>query len=408
MSTKAGVGFSAKSDSKEAGIEAAKAALAQAKVDGCDMAILYSTSKQDPHQLKEGVRSVIGDKPMLMGGWAVGIITKDHLGYGGFETGIAVIKSDTIRFDTFLQGGLGTGEEYKVGLELGKQIAKKSFSGDWSLFLKYDSIRKERKPLPMNMGTPIVRGMSEALNGKWPSSVGIGLLGDMQFNPTYQWYGNEVVNQSAMALVMSGGARLDTIVMHGCKPAGGYHTITKVDGPVILEIDGKRAIDAIASILGSSTDRTWEGYPLFVTFGWNKGDKFADFNEENYANRLCIAIDKDRGGLVMLEDDITVGTEVQLMRRNINDFNYIRQRCDELMGNLGDRQPFLAFYIDCAGRASAYCGSEREEAEEVQKVIGSKMPLLGMYSGVELAKIGNQPMMALDWTGILCVYSVPK
>jgi hypothetical protein len=406
MATKAGVGFSNSTNSFNAGVEIAKNALAQAGISDCDLAILYSTSKQDPHELQKGVRSIIGEKANLIGGWSVGVITKDKLGYGGYETGLTVMKSDTIKFDTFIQTGLGNGNEYEVGLELGKQIKKKGYQGNWNVFLKYDSIRKERKPLPMNMGTPIVKGMTDAFGGKWPEAVGIGLLGDMQFNPTHQWYGGKVVNQSAMALVMSGpSVKLDFEIIHGCKPSGGYHKITKVDGPVILEIDNKPAIQAIAEMLGPNSDKTWENYPLFVTLGWNKGDRFGDFKEEDYANRLCIAIDKERGGLVMLEDDMKEGVEVQLMRRDINNFDYINQRSNALLQKVGSRKPFLAFYIDCAGRSSAYCGSEREEAEEIQKTIGIKMPLMGVYSGVEMAKVGNTDMMALDWTGILCIYS---
>ena len=37
-------------------------------------------------------------------------------------------------------------------------------------------------------------------------------------------------------------------------------------------------------------------------------------------------------------------------------------------------------------------------------MIGSVMPLLGMYAGVEIAKVGLE-MEALDWTGVLCVFS---
>lgn len=47
---------------------------------------------------------------------------------------------------------------------------------------------------------------------------------------------------------------------------------------------------------------------------------------------------------------------------------------------------------------------EREEAEVVQEVIGVRMPLLGMYSGVEIARVRDD-MEALDWTGVLCVFS---
>lgn len=405
MATKAGVGFSSKSSSKEAGAEAARAALQEAG-GKCSLAILYTTSKHEPQAFLDGVRSVVGETPSLLGGWSVGVITRDKLGYGGYEAGVAIVNSDSIVIDTFIQEGLGKGNEKEIGRLLGEQIKAKKYSGEWNVFLKYDSIRAERKPLPMNMGTPIVAGMTEAI-GSWPSAIGIGLLGDMQFNPTNQWYGNRVVSQSAMALVMSGGARLDTVIMHGCKPAGQYRTVTKVDGPVILEIDGKPAVKAIAEMLGPDSEKTWKDYPLFITLGWNKGDKYADFQEENYANRLCIAIDQERGGLVMLEDDIQAGVEVQLMRRNTSDFAYIRQRSEELLKSIEaeGRKPFLAYYIDCAGRASAYCGSDREEAAEIQAVVGNRVPLLGMYSGVELAKIGQTDMMALDWTGILAILS---
>jgi hypothetical protein len=115
-------------------------------------------------------------------------------------------------------------------------------------------------------------------------------------------------------------------------------------------------------------------------------------------------VDKERGGLIMFEPDLKVGTEVQLMRRSFSDFEYVRKYSKEILKRNQDRNPFFCFYIDCAGRASAYSGTEGEEAEEVQKVIGSQMPLLGVYSGTEICKVGSvvQPCV---FTGILCVFS---
>ena len=56
MATTAGVGYSENPKSRNAGVEAARAALAQAGVDQCDLALLYSTSKHDPTELRDGVR----------------------------------------------------------------------------------------------------------------------------------------------------------------------------------------------------------------------------------------------------------------------------------------------------------------------------------------------------------------
>ena len=402
MSTKFGVGYTENPKSFEAGVEMAKRAMLEAGIIKCDLAILYSTSKQDPVQLAKGVRSVIGPIARIIGGYSMGIITKDYLGYEGYQAGIAVMSSDSINIDMFNTNSLPR-NEFNSGIALGEKIKAKTYKGDPNILLMYDAI-KEQTPsaMSLNLATPLIKGIEKSI-GSWPKAAGVGMMGDFQWNPTYQWFDNDILQNSAMALVLSGGVRMDTIIMHGCKPSSDYHKITKADGNVVLEIDGKPAVEMITNLLGESSGIGWQDFPLFVTLGVNKGDKYGEFNEEEYANRLCMAVDKERGGLVMFEPDLEAGSEVQLMRRSI-DFQYIGQRAQKLLDGLGDRKPLFALYIDCAGRASAYCGTEGEEAEEVQKVIGSKMPLLGMFSGVEIAKVGNE-MQALDWTGVLCVFS---
>lgn len=90
----------------------------------------------------------------------------------------------------------------------------------------------------------------------------------------------------------------------------------------------------------------------------------------------------------MFENDLVPGTSVQLMRRRM-DFSYLKPRTDELFARVAamGRQPLLAFYIDCAGRAGAYCGLDAEEADEVRKAIPPGVPLLGVYSGVEIVEV---------------------
>jgi hypothetical protein len=108
--------------------------------------------------------------------------------------------------------------------------------------------------------------------------------------------------------------------------------------------------------------------------------------------------------IAMMGLDLKPGDEFQLMRRDI-DFSYMGKRIDQLFKQVQNRKPFFALYIDCIGRASAFCGTETEEAVEVQKVmIAKKIPLLGVYSGVEVAKVGPK-VQALDWTGVLCIWS---
>jgi len=47
--------------------------------------------------------------------------------------------------------------------------------------------------------------------------------------------------------------------------------------------------------------------------------------------------------------------------------------------------------------APGSCGDQRQ-------TVGSRIPLLGMYSGVEIARVKGQ-VMPLDWTGVLCIFT---
>jgi small ligand-binding sensory domain FIST len=67
-------------------------------------------------------------------------------------------------------------------------------------------------------------------------------------------------------------------------------------------------------------------------------------------------------------------------------------------------EPFFALYIDCAGRAAAFSGAEKEEASIIQTNIGKNVPLLGIYSGVEIAPLKGKSR-GLDWTAVLLILS---
>ncbi len=402
MATKVGVGYSEKVDSYAAGLEATQMALAEAGSQ-IQLALIFSTSRYDPKLIQAAVRSLLGSTPRIVGGYAVGIITRDWLAYDGYQLGIAVFASDSIDIDLFLEFGL-TEDEYQVGLALGQQIKHQSYASDPNVLLLYDSVNRTGKGLRLNMATPLLEGMKAALN-PLPNLAGAGLVGDMQCRETFQWFDDDITQHAAIALVLTGQIQMDTVIMHGCRPASSYYTITKTDGPVVLEIEDRPALDVIANLLGPESGKTWRDYSFFVTLGVNKGEKWGYFNEDEYANRLCMRVDKDRKGLVMFEPDLKPGSEVQLMYRSM-DFNYISRKAKALLETIESqgRKPVFALYIDCAGRAAAYSGLDEEEAIEVQKTIAPHMPLLGIYAGVEIGKV-RQEVQALDWTSVLCVFS---
>lgn len=403
MSTKIGVSFSTSPNSFDAGREMAETAMHKAGTVKADLALVFASAEHDPDSLLRGVKSAIGDKCIIAGGTSVGIITNDYLGYEGFHAGIMVISDADIVFRTEVVENIFS-DEFRAGKEMGRKLTFLKDYKDPSLLLFYDSTRNPPDPLNIfYQATPILSGIDEKLGGL-PSMAGVGLAsGIMNMKKTELWDNRKIYKDSLMSLIFNGNLRLDTTIMHGCKPASDYHRITRASGNLILEVDNRPAIEVATEYLGDPTLTNWDKAMFFITLGVNKGDKYGPFIEENYVNRLVFGVDEETGAISLMEGDLKEGDTFQFMRRSIQT-DMISKSARQLLDSLKEREPLFAFYISCLGRVMRYFGTEREESEEIQETIGARMPLLGIYSGVEIARVKGK-VMPLDWTGVLCIFS---
>lgn len=399
-----GVGYSENPDTAIAGVQAAQAALKHSGRNApCDLVLLFATARHDPRILRGSITSVLGASVPVMGGGAVGVMTNDQYGYAGDQIGLAAFWFDGLEYKLISEGGLNFQKEIEVGTALGRSLAGAGTTQDTPVMLFYDAIDRSSGDMRMVMATPLLAALEKSL-GFLPNLVGAGLQGDYIASPTKQWTGDGLEPHQALSLSFPSGINLDSVILHGCRPSTGYYTVTKADQQVILEINGVPALRFVEDLLGPSI--CVDEYPFFLIFGINRGDKWGEFDEKIYANRLCLAIDKERDGIVMFEPDMVEGTVFQVMHRAL-DLDYMAPKMENLFARLGGRKPVFAFYIDCAGRAAGYAGTDLEDALVVQKSVGDRAPLLGIYSGVEIAPVMGQPR-ALDWTGVFCLLSVSE
>jgi len=399
--TTSGTGYSQNQNSFEAGVEIATKAMYKTHLSKETLFLLFATPHHKIDLLMKGIRSVIGDTPKFLGCTTTGIVTNDFLSYNGALAGAAFISNDMPFFEIFHEPNIKD-NEFEAGKRLAKQLRDAATDGDAPLLFFYDSVKvtsTEGQPA-LSIATTILDGFYSYYK-HWPTVAGMGAMGEINFAyPCAVWANDKFGRHGLAAATFNGPVKMDTIIMHGTRPLGAYHLITKANDNIIYELDNKPALDVIHTLLGGSVP--WEEFPLLVTLGVNNGDKFEEFKEENYASRLCLAIDKEQKALIMFENDLKEGSEVQLMQRNI-DFNYIKPQVDKLMSKLENRKPVCALYIDCLGRVCGFSGLPQEESLEVIKALGD-IPFFGMFSGVEVANVGPT-VNALDWTGVLCVFS---
>lgn len=403
MSTKIGIAVSTLNNSYDAGKEMAEEALRKGKLSNPAFSFVFASNEHKPEELLGGVKSALPEEIVIAGGSTMGTISSDKILNDGINAGIMLIESSDIAFKTIFSGDLENGVE-ESGIATGKVLKEIIKIDNPNLLLFYDSIPSDSKyRYALYQANPIIRGIENEIN-EWPPTAGVGLVSSNHTN-IKAWNENEVQSGKILSLVVSGNVRMDTTIMHGCKPASDYHTITRVKENLVLEIDHKLPTQIVREYMGDPDEIDWKSAMFFITLGFNKGDKYGPFVEENYVNRMVMGVDSNTQALNLIEADLNEGDEFQFMRRSIEP-GIVGEKTRMLMDSIGNRKPLFAFYISCGGRMKKMWGSIREEADEVRETLG-EIPLLGIYSGVEIARIRGV-ITPLDWTGVLCLFSQPS
>lgn len=402
---KAGVGYSLNNDSFNAGVKATTQAMRSAKISNVSFIIAFCSNKVDHEKFYRGIRSVVGKNTKIIGGSAVGVITNDHLSYTKNSAAVACFESGSLVVNTKCVNDLKK-DEYLAGCKLGE--IESDISKSKLVLLFYDSIKycaAPGSPPVLNASLKILNGFADTFKSSLPI-FGAGLVGDYGFGQVKQFCNDSVSDDCAVIALLSGKIEAYSTIMHGCTPKDGiYHTITKMNGQFVYEADNKPIVELINDAYGNEE---WQNQnPVgTLTIGVNHGEKYGSYSERDYVNRLITGVLPDKSGIVLFEPDLKEGTEFQFMLRDsVRTIDTTRIETEKLVTQIikDNKKPVFALYIDCAGRTAKFSNNLREEASEVQDILNEyKIPLLGFYSGVEIAPfIGKS--RGLDWTGVLLI-----
>ncbi len=397
------IGMSQDTESEKAGREAAGEAKNQIiGKDSISWVLAFCGGRHEPDKVLSGIRSELGNVD-IYGGSAAGIITNSSLGYTGYECGLAVFTApfpvpEVVLIDNMKEG------EYEAGRNLGAGLEKITEEGD-TVLIFYDNVRSSPPPV-LYTASQLVDGLYAGLGGKNLHIIGAGMVGDFTFSPSFIYSGSRTMKHSVIAVALPKTLTPNTTIMHGCTPVSSFLEITKINGPVLYELDGQPATDVFSEMLDIDHASLGDSnIPFLVTLGRKYGDTYSPYNERAYVNRLIINVNPEDGSVTLFEADFQLGTKVQIMSRdNRMMAESVEKRTTELLETIDRKKTEFALYIDCAGRASGFSGSEVEEAGIVRKIIGDSMPLLGFYSGVEIAPLLGRSR-PLDWTGVLTVFT---
>ncbi len=174
---------------------------------------------------------------------------------------------------------------------------------------------------------------------------------------------------------------VEVLVSHtqGCSPIGPVRTITESAANIVMEIDGKTALDAMREDVGEVLSRDLSKLGGFIFAGLPiRGSDTGD-----YMVRNLLGIDQ-QSGRIAIGDRIEPGDQIIFCRRDGNTAREDMQRMlDGLKQRCKGRQPRGGIYVSCLGRGRYQFGDNAEEVKMISETLGD-FPLTGFFANGEI------------------------
>jgi len=374
MAIQAGVGSSKNKDSYKAGYEAYQQAAKNAAIDKSDVVIVFSSIAFDQKEVVRGVREASGNS-LLVGCSTAGEITND----GPAKNSIAVmaLKADTIDFVS----GVGKGvkaDSRKAGRDVAQEVKKQA--GD-----KLRVFMSLTDGLSGN-GSEVVRGILDEL-GKHFVIVGGGAGDDARYKETYQYMDDSVFSDSVVGLGLSGNFKYSVGVKHGWVPIGTPMRVTKSEGSILHELDGKPAIQLYKDYFGEEKAKEIEETVLAeLALSYPIGIKVPESDE--FLLRAPFFVDKK--GSITCGGEVPEGSEVRLMLGSREEAiaaarSAAKKAVDEL-----DGKPKAVLIFNCHVRDKFFRKLASQEISAIQEIVGKDTPMLGIYTYSEQAPLAGE------------------
>src|SRR5215207_3989866 len=307
MATKAGVGMSYHHNPNVAGREAAEQALEKAGVREPDFVFVFGSIGYDQHSLVRAVRETTGEAP-LSGCSAEGTINGDDADESGFSVVVTAISSEELLWTNGIATGLSA-EPHAVGQRVAQELIPHLSADTIGLFVFPDG------------QTVNLHYFFAGLEGNLPNERFLPLWGGGAGNnynigePTYQYCDDEVISNGVSYALLSGEAQASWAISHALIPIGGEPRVTRSQGNVIYEIDGKPATEVLKEYLPEQAlaeDADWLANSISLALYFRAPSYMKD---EEYVVRGIPAL-KMADGSIIVQTEEQEGTSVWFSSRD--------------------------------------------------------------------------------------------
>ena len=185
-----------------------------------------------------------------------------------------------------------------------------------------------------------------------------------------------------------------TALSQGCTPLGKARTVTRGEENVLIELDGRPALDAFVEDIGEdlASDLRRVGGVIFAAL------PVAGSDTADYTVRNLVGIDP-ASKVIAIAEAVPEGGQVLFCRRDRDSaVQDMRRMVGELKRRIGNRPIRGGLYVSCAARGPNQFTPPERETEIIRGALG-EFPMVGFFANGEL----NRDRI-YGYTGVLTLF----
>lgn len=377
MSLFASIGTGRGLDPRQAGIDAARQALANLQRLPGGMGFVFVSGDYDFDQVMSAAGSILTGIPIL----GISVLGASPGGESGTRSvSAALLAGDGLLARTRFWPQIEAVPAGFVEPIAGKQTGRLSYQ---ALMIACDGFTGDTQAILANMPSriPIFGGLAAG-------NLGHGL--------SYQHGGGRSGSGGMAVGLLDGPFQISTAATHAWKPVGAYAQITRCEGPLIHEIDGQRASQFYANWFGHS-EKDWTKPPLkhlvrLYPLGLEAG---TGGNGGEFTLHSPLRFEAD--GRLRLQTSVPQERFAHLMVASSEGcLDAARNAAQKALAGLRNPDPVLAIVLADIGWKMQLEPESGAEFETIQAVIGAEVPLIGGYTLGQFTRLSTGTGLLLN------------
>ncbi len=373
LNTQVSVALDNHSNGEQCGREVARSALAGLGGDPAAFALLFASHPQ-PDQILKGVRSILGDVP-LIGATSAGEYS--HEGYVEDGAGLMLVRNDRIQFHALSHQK----RWFRSGSLLGRlrgqtEAGLRSAYHHRTLMLFPDDSSMSLDHL-VDQAFQETAMLYNIIGGPGPSIPTPPRAPVLFFN-------DRLIHAGFAGAEILSSAPLGTALANGWTPSSGPYRVTKVDEHHVIKIDGRPASEVYEDFALN------QGIPLEVTVTAEFVQRHPIGICQGSDCKVSLVMGFDASGALQVTSPPPMNSLIHILESQPSRMVLAAQRAiQQAQAGLGGASASGALFIDCMSTAMLLKDSFDQQRQAVHDSLGDT-PFLGFRSHGVLARLEGQ------------------